>query len=184
MQTTKEDKCGHEFSDEDGIFCEQEQGHDGLHQCFYVEAETVADDPAMPETNYTIYEWNDDGGRFTNPELGAAYPVDYSDGKAARQKIMNQAILDAKTQLPKGVVFEIRCKPYPVDVFYADFGRRKISRKELEQNWGIAWFYIPSDIELGSGYVPTTGEQFELDVDAGMLKPLSGYVLLARIKNG
>jgi hypothetical protein len=110
-------------------------------------------------------------------EFGEAFLCNYDAGRKKRQEAMDAAIADARLKLPKGMVFEIRAKIYPIEGGYKSFyGRQHISRDEMATNWGIAWY-------LGFEEFRTPAEPLILNAPhEGTYDVLGGFVLLARLE--
>ena len=170
--------CNHEYIHKAGIKCCKDAGHDGVHRAY---------EDGKTECEYTIYEWNDDGETCKyQEEYGRVFGVNYDEGREARQKTMNLAIHDAKDSLDEGVVFEIRAKVIPSDRV-SEFSKKSFTRDDEAKKWGIAWYYIPKEVQP-KGFEDedrstATEPLFERDVDHGEVEHYGGYILLARIKS-
>jgi hypothetical protein len=164
--------CNHEFIENTEVKCGQESSHDGTHSCYREE-----------DRGLCIYEWND-SGETAGQEFGECFPCDYDAGENERKKAMSLAIEGARHKLPKGMVFEIRAKIYPITQGYkGDYGRRYITRREMAKNWGIAWYVRPKQPNGFEHYETPTEPLVQYNrTDKGKHEKLGGYILLARIK--
>ena len=116
-------------------------------------------------------------------EQGKGFPCRYSVGEKERKKVMVAAIEDARRTLPKGAVFEIRAKAYPDGPREnQDGGKEQWSDEELDNDWAMAWIWLPKQTEACSSYEIPQSPLFELDTDKGEFHRASGYVILARVK--
>jgi hypothetical protein len=105
-------------------------------------------------------------------EQGNAFRMNYDDGAKERTKMVSFAILDAKSTLPKGTVFEVRTKETPKE-HRSDYGRDFTSRDEAAKDWGVAWYRNDGTPE---------GPLFHTDVDTAFTPPGGGYLLVARLR--
>lgn len=160
--------CGHKYKE---VECGLDKGHEGVHIL-------------LSEADMPVHKWNDNG-ETALPGMRGVFPCDHDDGKAIRQNTMNLAIADARSKLPKGVVFEVLAHEYPKEDgrmigLFSD--RRYISRREMAELWGIFWRCVPKQ-PAGFEYleIPAT-PLMQLDVDEGETTLLGGSVLLARIE--
>lgn len=164
-------QCGHEFNET--VICDKQYGHYGNHTCV----------KKIEPSVFQFHEWNN-SKQTKIDDVGESFQTDYGEGHTSRALIMNLAIASARKNLNNGDVFEIRARPYPTEKpIMADYGRIKITRREQEINWGIAWIHIP-DQPHGFEYLEIPKQPlFVYDVDCGKFNEPSGYVLLARIRN-
>jgi len=164
-------KCGHRLNS--GVVCEKPPGHSGTHQS-----------ASIQEGSFAVCEWNDNGETAVD-EMGRAFSCDYDDGYAEREKIMSLAVMDAKSSLPPGAVFEIRAKEYPrKEGKPGDYGEfNGPTRRDMAKNWGIAWYVRPKQ-PVGFEFLETaTRPLFQKKADDGEYIEMGGYVLLARIQS-
>ena len=110
-------------------------------------------------------------------EFGEAFLCNYDAGHKERQEAMDAAIADARRKLPKGMVFEIRAKTYPIEGGYTSvYNNLHISREEMAAEWGIAWY-------VGFEEYRTPAEPLLLNAPhEGTYDELGGFVLLARLE--
>ena len=114
---------------------------------------------------------------MSEEELGRGFLCDYDEGHLEREKVMAQAIHDAKAELPEGTAFEIRSKVLPKDCS-TDYNRTFRNKRYMAENWGIAWYCVLE----GSKWEPTPTEPlFQNDVDEGQPDELGGFILIARM---
>ncbi len=152
--------CGHEFGE---FRCCKDVGHTGVHSDYGpVRSHELS-------SSFVVRQWNDDGETEV-PELFSEFPCDYDAGEAVRKETMDAAIADAKMKLPKGTVFEVRAKPYPVN------------QREMASDWGMCWYVVPKQPN-GFEHLETQTEPLvEHPLREGEWIPEGGYVLLARVK--
>jgi len=172
--------CSHLYEGNNSIIqCKGRCGHDGPHYSY----EKVSHNQGVKA--FKKYLWNNNGEVPAQPvENGRAFQCDYDLGREERKKIMSLAIADARGTLPKGMVFEIRTKIIPAET-KLDYGRRSLTRREMAENWGIAWYSVqpvsqPVGFEGCYSYTPDE-PLFQCDVDIDKEPELGGYRLLARI---
>jgi hypothetical protein len=110
-------------------------------------------------------------------EFGKAFHCHYDAGHEEKQKTMHRAIADARRKLPKGMVFEIRAKMYPIEGGYTSvYKKLHISREEMAADWGIAWY-------LGFEEFRTPAEPLCIYAPhEGKYDVLGGFVLVARLE--
>ena len=163
------EKCGGTCK---GFRCCGERGHKGLHTFYDYTKDSVV-----------LYEWNNGGE--TLPENWMqfnSFPCDFDKGEQERKRIMTLAIKDAKENLAKGTIFEVRAKGYPFEG-KAESARVAQTKRERAKDWGIAWYCVRG-LPKGFEDMETAKEPlFACDsTEKGKVNVLGGYVLMARIK--
>lgn len=98
-------------------------------------------------------------------ELGEIIHIDYRSPIKELELAKIKAIGRAFARLPKGSVFEIRCRMYPDPL--DDF---------MCERWGIAWYYNPYCQDY------TESEMVNETIKNGQYVESGGYVLIARLK--
>lgn len=164
-----------------GFRCTRVKGHFGTHR-YLGRGFQERNDGSL---SMTCLEWNDKHEVPDYREFGEAFPVDYDLGEDERMAAFSAAVADARAQLPKGTVFEVRAKNYPKDGGVVnDFGRTPTynSRRDMAKTWGIAWYHTPEPPEgfpRRMSYSPLVTCS---DTSKGEVKYEGGYVLLARME--
>ena len=168
------EKCEH--LSPNGILCSKNTGHSGLHTHY----EDV--DKGDGKAYFRVHEWNDDCETYLDKELGNSFSANYYTDNL--ETVVNIAVADAKRDLPKGTVFEIRARPRPDKDIRHDYGRIAPSLDEQAAKWGVAWYWRPAPKTLPQGFESRGLVQEPLfRMPVVKAEYVFGYLLIARIKN-
>lgn len=150
----KKESCEHHFRGD--VRCQRPFGHEGTHS-FYRK---------VGPAEFQAIQWND----HKQPALpdGPSRSYDF-DPRASthdeRSRLLLKAIADANAALDEGAVFELRGR-IPTD--YGHLG-------------GVAWVHQPKQPAGFEQYDLPDSPLFLLDVDAGLVNELGGYILVGRL---
>lgn len=116
-------------------------------------------------------------------ECGEQVLVNYDDNEAV-ERAVNRVIELADSYLPEATVYEVRGKMRPDDVIDLQRNlRRRRSRTQLVENWGVAWYWTPEESRDFGHYGGMRQEPlFRKRVADAEDAPLGGYIVIARLR--